>query len=289
MKTVIYLDVLLLVNFLIGYALLAAAGVLAGLQARFGRMVGASALAAASALILFAPELPYPQQLAYKIGTAALIVAAAFGVRPWRRYWAAVGWFAVLNLLLAGLCILVILRTGSPLVQTGNLAVYLRISPVVLVLLAGVCSATVWVLLCVFAKPAAPPRTAGLRIDLGGVPVQLRAVLDTGCHLKDPITCLPVLLISYPTAQSRLPPAVCHYLEKWFSGARTASPPPGLSLRMIPCATATGQAVLPGFTVGQVELIGSNGPLPLQRTAVAFTAQPFDSNRYEALYGADFL
>ena len=122
MKTVIYLDVLLLTNFLIGYALLAAAGLLAGMQARFGRMVLASLLAASSALILLAPELTYPQQLVYKVGTAAVITAAAFGVRPLRRYAAALGWFAALNLLLAGLCILVILRTGSPLVQTGNLA-----------------------------------------------------------------------------------------------------------------------------------------------------------------------
>ena len=143
MKTVIYLDVLLLTNFLIGYALLAAAGLLAGMQARFGRMVLASLLAASSALILLAPELTYPQQLVYKVGTAAVITAAAFGVRPLRRYAAVLGWFAALNLLLAGLCILVILRTGSPLVQTGNLAVYLRVSPVLLVLLAGVCSAVV--------------------------------------------------------------------------------------------------------------------------------------------------
>lgn len=289
MKTVIYLDVLLLTNFLIGYALLAAAGLLAGMQARFGRMVLASLLAASSALILLAPELTYLQQLVYKVGTAAVITAAAFGVRPLRRYAAALGWFAALNLLLAGLCILVILRTGSPLVQTGNLAVYLRISPVLLVLLAGVCSAVVWLGLCLFARPSAPARTAGLRVDLGGVPVQLRAVLDTGCHLKDPITCLPVLLVSYPAARSRLPQAVCQYLDGWFAGVRTAGPPPGLSLRMIPCATATGQTVLPGFTVGRLELIGADGPLPLRRTAVAFTAQAFGSNRYEALYGADFL
>ena len=89
MKTVIYLDVLLLTNFLIGYALLAAAGLLAGMQARFGRMVLASLLAASSALILLAPELTYPQQLVYKVGTAAVITAAAFGVRPLRRYAAA--------------------------------------------------------------------------------------------------------------------------------------------------------------------------------------------------------
>ena len=55
MKTVIYLDVLLLVNFLIAYFLLLAAGLLTAQKAAFGRMILGSVLAAASSLILFAP------------------------------------------------------------------------------------------------------------------------------------------------------------------------------------------------------------------------------------------
>ena len=73
MKTVIYLDVLLLVNFLAGYFLLLGAGVLSGCSARLTRLLAASGLAALSALILFAPELPYPVQILYKLGSGALI------------------------------------------------------------------------------------------------------------------------------------------------------------------------------------------------------------------------
>ena len=38
------------------------------------------------------------------------------------------------------------------------------------------------------------------------------AALDTGCHLKDPITCLPVLLVSYPDAETRLPQPLRDFL-----------------------------------------------------------------------------
>lgn len=54
-KTIIYLDVLLLVNFLVAYLLLQAAGVLTGQRAAFARMLTGSVCAAVSALILFAP------------------------------------------------------------------------------------------------------------------------------------------------------------------------------------------------------------------------------------------
>ena len=69
-KTVIYLDVLLLVNFLVAYFLLQAAGLLSSQHAAFSRMVCASGIASLSALILFAPELSYPAQILYKILTA---------------------------------------------------------------------------------------------------------------------------------------------------------------------------------------------------------------------------
>ena len=62
MKTVIYLDVLLLVNFLAAYFLLLAAGLFSGQRAGFGRMVLGSGAAALSALILFAPEQAYPDR-----------------------------------------------------------------------------------------------------------------------------------------------------------------------------------------------------------------------------------
>ena len=67
MRTVIYLDVLLLTNFLIAYGLLSAAGLLAGLHGRFGRMAAASAAAALTALAILWPEQPYWMQLLYKL------------------------------------------------------------------------------------------------------------------------------------------------------------------------------------------------------------------------------
>lgn len=289
MKTVIYLDVLLLVNFLIAYFLLLATGLLTAQAAQFRRMILGSVLAAASALILFAPELSYPAQVAYKLLTAAVIVGATFGLHSVRRYLAAVLWYAALNILLAGLAVLTILRTGTPLIQTGNLTVYLRISPVLLLVLAAVCCGGVWLILRFSGGGTSHEQAVGVQFELCCTTVCLRAVLDTGCHLRDPVTCLPVLLISWPAAQSRLPAPVNGYLASWFEGNRPDRPPEGANLRLIPCATAAQNALLPGFAVDAIGLITDNGVVELGRTAVAFSPQPFHTNEYEALYGPDFL
>ena len=185
-KAVVYLDVLLLVNFLAAYFLLLAAGALGGLRAGFGRMLLGSGAAALSSLILFAPELPYPAQLLYKVGTALLVTAAAFGWRRPRRLLTAACWYAALNIALAGLAFLAVLHSGTDLVQTGNLTVYLRISPLLLVGLSGVCCLAVELGLRLLDRRKPAVQTVGLELELAGVPVHLRAALDTGCHLRDP-------------------------------------------------------------------------------------------------------
>ncbi len=288
-KTVIYLDVLLLVNFLAGYFLLLAAGLLSGSEARVPRLLAASGLAALAALILFAPELPYPVQILYKLGSGAAVVWVAYGWRGIRRFLCTVFWYVTLNLLLAGLALLVITQTGVPFVQTNNLAVYLRVSPLLLLVLAGICCLAVELALRVFGRSDHPAENIGVELELCGTKVCLRAALDTGCHLKDPITCLPVLLVSYPDAETRLPRPLREFLDNWFDGHPPIEPPEGLHLRLIPCTTAEQASLLPGFAVGRIALISARGILPLDRTAVAFSRQSFGSEKYEALYGSDFL
>lgn len=285
----IYLDVLLLVNFVTAYFLLLASGLLSGQRAGAGRMLLGSGVAALSSLILFAPEQPFAVQLAYKIGTALLITAAAFGYRNKRRLVTAACWYAAFNIALAGLVMLVIFHTGTRVLQTGNLTVYLRVSPLLLVALSGAGCLAVEVAMRLLGRGKPVRQAVGLEVELAGAPVHLRAVLDTGCHLTDPITCLPVLVVSFPDAEPRLPPPVRDYLKAWFAGKAPDQPPEGMKLRLIPCSTAAQRSLLPGFAVGNIGLITAKGILGLGRTAVAFAPQSFGSDRYEALYGQDFL
>ncbi len=288
MKNVIYIDVLLLVNFLIACFFLLAAGRLSGLEAGFARLLLGAVLAALSTLILFAPELPPLFQLFYKLATALLCTAAAYGVRAWRRSLAAAVWFAALNMLLAGFALLYIRQTGSQLVQTSNLAVYVRISPLALVAMAALCSLAVGLVQWILAPAQAPPRAAGFSFSLGGSELHVRAVHDSGCALRDPMTCVPVLLISYPDFRSRLPQDYRAFLSAWFDG-KNVQPPPGAALRLVPCRTVSGQALLPGFAAADLGLITRRGVRRLGTATVAFSPRAFNAQAYEALYGSDLV
>ena len=93
MQTVIYLDVLLLVNFVVGAAFLLAAGLLCGACCSPLRLVGGAGAAAVSSLALLAPTAPWPLALTYKGTSAALCVAAAYGWQGARNTARLTAWF----------------------------------------------------------------------------------------------------------------------------------------------------------------------------------------------------
>lgn len=126
-----------------------------------------------------------------------------FGWRDKLRLLAAACWYAALNILLAGLVVLIIFQTGTTLLQTGNLAVYLRVSPLLLLGLSGLCCGAVEVGRVFSAADPLNRRPSDWSLNFGGTCIHLRAMLDTGCHLTDPITCMPVLVVSLTDAGSR--------------------------------------------------------------------------------------
>lgn len=139
MKTVVFVDELLLVNFAAAAALLLGAGLLCGRSCTGLRLCVGSAAAAASTLALLAPPWPAPLAILYKIASCCGVVAVCYGVPGARSFARLCGWYAALNGLLCGAVVL-------PGVQANNLSVLLPVRPGRLllafaVLRRGVCTA----------------------------------------------------------------------------------------------------------------------------------------------------
>lgn len=147
MKTVIYLDELLLTNFLAAAALLLGAGLLCARQCSGLRLMAGSAAAAAASLGILLPELPEPAAFLYKVFTCCAAVAAAYGVPGLRNFVQLCVWYLLLNLLLCGAVLL-------PGVQSANLCVYLPLSPGRLLLCCGAVLAVLRGVLFSLAVPA---------------------------------------------------------------------------------------------------------------------------------------
>ena len=186
MRTVIYLDVLLLVNFVVGAAFLLAAGLLCGACCSPLRLVGGAGAAAVSSLALLAPTAPWPLALTYKGTSAALCVAAAYGWQGARNTARLTAWFVLLNLTLTGALFL-------PGAACNNLSFYLPVSPgLLLASTAGVCGVVEGVL---HVLGRSGPACFGAELSVAGRVVPLSVFCDTGFHVQEPLSGRAVVLV----------------------------------------------------------------------------------------------
>lgn len=234
MKTVIYLDELLLTNFLAAAALLLGAGLLCARQCSGLRLMAGSAAAAAASLGILLPELPGPAAFLYKVFTCCAAVAAAYGVPGLRNFVQLCAWYLLLNLLLCGAVLL-------PGVQSANLCVYLPLSPGRLLLCCGAVFAVLRGVLFCFGR--AGTRCFAAVLELEGSVLSVQAFCDTGFSVQDPLTGQAVVLVCYPAVRSALPPELRTFLDSYF--ACGTAPPPELRVRLVPCTTIAGHCVLP--------------------------------------------
>ena len=191
----IYLDELLLTNFLAAAALLLGAGLLCARQCSGLRLMAGSAAAAAASLGILLPELPEPAAFLYKVFTCCAAVAAAYGVPGLRNFVQLCVWYLLLNLLLCGAVLL-------PGVQSANLCVYLPLSPGRLLLCCGAVLTVLRGVLFCFGR--AGTRCFAAVLELEGAVLSVQAFCDTGFSVQDPLTGQAVVLVYYPAVRSAL-------------------------------------------------------------------------------------
>ena len=252
MKSVIYLDELLLTNFVLAALFLTAAGLLCATVCTGVRLCTGAALAAVSALVLLAPELPGAVAVGYKIFTGCAVVAAAYGLPGRGRFARLCAWYALLNLLLCGAVVL-------PGVQSRNLSVALPLSPGRLLASCAGVYAVLRALLYCFGRSGAPSVPATL--EVAGVQLPVQAFHDTGFALQEPLSGKAVVLVQYPAVRHRLAQAARH---------------------LVPCRSIHGQSMLPALPAAlQLGKDRAGGLL------AAFCCPTPPDPAWELLYGED--
>ena len=276
-KTVIYLDVLLLTNFALTLLFLLAAGLLAGVECRAGRLLLGGAAGAASSLALLAPEAPDAAALLYKVSTAALTVAAAYGWPGSRCFARLVGWFCAGNLLLAGALLL-------PGAQTNNGCIYLPLSPGALLAGAGGVVLAVQGVLRFLGRGGGQVFPA--RLTVADTALDVRAFCDTGFSVQEPLSGRMVVLVRFGAVQGRLPPALGTYLEQHFAGAAPL-PAPALGVHLVPCTTVAGHCILPAVPASLCCTGSPAGQGRAEHLYAAFADLPPPPDGWDVLVGSE--
>ena len=280
---VIYLDILIVLNWLIDYLLLSLTSRILRLPAKTWRLMLGSAVGGVAACQIL---LPVPTLFAWliRLFSAALIVRIAFAWHGWKRYGQRIFSFFCISALLSGMVMVLWYATGSDAVITKGGTVYCDISPLWLTVFALV-SYGVIRLYERFRRSRAPEVLEyTVTVCEGDSVCECRALYDTGLRLREPFSGQPVIVINRAALTAVLPLPLSEALRT--VGAVTtvyASP----RLRMIPYRTVSGNGLLPAFVPSSVTLRRVDGIAKDITGVYVALADDLQRGEYTALIGSD--
>lgn len=281
MKTV-YVDVLLVLNFIINYFLLLAANQVCGRNNRRTRLLLASFAGAFFALSIFLPPMSQGLQLLYKgIASAAMVRLA----NPWNGWpeffkeWAAM----LLVTFLFGGALLALRLTAAPASMLyHNGIAYFSISP--LVLLTNITLS--YIILTLAQRLGGSFHiTSGVydvQLQLFDQSINLRAFLDTGNTLTEPFSGLPVVVGGVEQLRPILPQDVVEAAL-----APGDKPVPGL--RYVPFSSVGGSGLLLAVKGQLLRVYLAEGPAEIENFYVAINPNNIGDQQYQLLLSSSLM
>lgn len=272
---VVYLDVLLAVNWVIDFLLLHAVARLTRTPCRGGRLVLGAAVGAACCCVVLLPPLPAVLSVLLKAAGALAMVVVGFRFAGWGMLLKRAAVLFVLSAAFAGVAMAAWWLAAPDGLQVINGVVYYDIPPLLLIAL----TAASYGLLCLWGRwtrrREPMGRTYRLRLTYNGKTAQVTALFDSGNGLAEPFSGAPAAVAEYRAVAALLSP-------EWEPSRRL--PPTGA--RLIPFSSVGGSGLLPAFRPDCLTVIGEEGEWDVTGAWVAVCDRLGNGN-YGALIGLE--
>ena len=191
---VIYIDVLIFVNFIVNYFILLATQRICRQRAGTLRIFLADALASACSLAVFLPETGAISGVMLRLAVSSAVVLTAFGFRDCKRFFSLLGGFFAVSFAYAGICfgIWAVFKPKGMIIK--NDIVYFDVSPLLLICTSAVCYVLLMLLKKHFSKDEGTSLEYTVEITINGQTSSLKGFLDTGNMLYDCFSECPVII-----------------------------------------------------------------------------------------------
>ena len=292
METV-YVDILILTNFIVDYFLLLLTAFLLKPQIKRWRMLLSVALASLSSLLIFAPELPFFAEISVQLLISLLVVFVAFGFKSFARYIKAVLIFYASNVILAGgaLALWALFAPNGLVVRNG--AVFYNISPITLILT----TAAVYILSLVISKIIAARRGSGgeysIILKLEGRQVELVGMMDSGNRLHDSLSGNPVIVCNYDKISQLLTPSMKKIFQKenfelgFYEDIITS----GISerFRVIPFSSLGDDGIMAAIQIDGAVLKSAGQEIEIENLIMAVTHKKIAGGEFDVLLNPELV
>lgn len=244
MRPVIYVDVLLCVNFFIDCMLLYISGRIAGGRLSRSRMCLGAVVGAVDSLVLLLPDIGRFFSLINTVAAAGLMSLTAYGIKDRRRLARGYMWLMLTTLCYGGLMTALWLYVSPPALTVTNGVVYVDISPLMLIGGTVICYAVMSVGARIAKRKNEINSVCSVRVTFREMSVEGQGLIDTGNLLKEPFSGYPVLIAERAFVEPILDDEFVYALDG--KG--------GSNVRVIPYSSVGGKGVIFAFRPDFVEI-----------------------------------
>lgn len=274
MKTVIYADVLVIINMIVNYLLLRTSAAVTGYNFRTRRILLSSLLGGISSIVIFIENIPIATNILIKIILFTVMILVAFNIKNIKSFLKCCASFALVNFGFAG----IMLALSTTLIPDSaiyvNGVVYFDISLLTLTV-GAVISYCIMYTISRFTKSKVPQKSIyEIRIYYEDKISEGKALFDSGNTLCDCFSGRPVII------------AEKEFVKNLFKNDDLTSLN---NFRLIPFSTIKDSGALPSFMADKTEIRIKGNWIESKDVYIAITDKKIISGVYSALFGVPYF
>lgn len=268
MKTVIYVDVLFLINFFMTVLILLVTSAFAQQRVKTWRLLCGGLIGGVYSLVILADHLPFVLSASGKVLSAAAIVLAVFSWQGAKQYLKNVVVFFISSMVMLGIIIALWFIFEPPGVVIRNESLYFDVSTGVL-LFSGVAAYLIACLAVrIYQHAVSKKQLYVLTVKCGSKTAQLTALADTGNKLREPFSGHSVIIAE----KSRV-----------FLLSREQP------LRIVPFDTLGGRGLMECFRPEQVTVVSKGKSFEIHDVYIALSDMDFSKKPFNAIFNPAIL
>lgn len=186
----IYIDILIVINFIIDFLILDMVRMVLNINVTYKRIIISSLISAVTSLVILMPN--YPSLL--NIAISALIIFISYGKCRFKTYLKRLTCFYAINFGFSGIIIAIYMCSNNKEIIFNSNYIYFYISPISLIILTLICYIILYFVKRIMGKQLVAERICTLSVKIFDKQYNFKAKVDTCCDLKEPFSNNPVIV-----------------------------------------------------------------------------------------------
>lgn len=291
----VYIDIVLIENLCMNYIILFATGIIIKTKMKHIKVILSALLGSIYAILVYIQILPIYSNFTVKIILSICMVYIAFTPKSWRLLLKELVIFYLISFSFGGcaFALLYIVKPQNIFLKDG---VYIGTYPIKMAILGGIVGFAIVYISFKIVKSKISKRGLiyEININIDGKIKTIKAMLDTGNQLKDPITEIPVMLVEKEELRKILPDRILDNIEEIKKGNWEGCEQEKeyrARFRIIPFQSVGKQnGMLLGFKADEIKVMNEMEDILIKNIIIGIYNGKFTkTNAYSALVGLDIV